>query len=91
MCGGVGSVRRAQGVNTNNVTDMSGMFYECSSLKEINLSNFNTDNITNMKSMFYGCSRDLHKKIISENKNIKKEAFYDIVRCYNHDSDDLLG
>jgi len=76
---------------TDNVTNMSGMFNECSSLKEINLSNFNTDNITNMKSMFYGCSRDLHKKIISENKNIKKEAFYDIVRCYNHDSDDLLG
>ena len=70
---------------------MSLMFQICHSLKELNLSHFNTDNVTNMKSMFYGCSRDLQKKIISENKNIKKEAFYDIVRCYNHDSDDLLG
>ena len=35
---------------------MSGMFYECSSLKELNLSNFNTNNVTNMSHMFYGCS-----------------------------------
>ena len=32
------------------------MFYECSSLKDINLSNFNTNNVTNMNCMFYGCS-----------------------------------
>ena len=28
--------------NTDNVTNMSYMFYKCYSLKEINLSNFNT-------------------------------------------------
>ena len=66
--------------NTNKVNNMRFMFHGCSSLKEINLSNFNTDSVTNMRSMFYGCSRDLQKKIISENKNIKKEAFYDSVR-----------
>ena len=32
------------------------MFYGCSSLKELNLSNFNTNNVTNMGYMFYGCS-----------------------------------
>ena len=31
---------------------MSGMFYECSSLKELNLSNFNTSNVVNMSGMF---------------------------------------
>ena len=35
---------------------MSGMFYGCSSLKELNLNNFNTNNVTNMRYMFYGCS-----------------------------------
>ena len=35
---------------------MSGMFYECSSLKELNLSNFNSNNVTIMSSMFEGCS-----------------------------------
>ena len=61
--------------NTNNVTNMNGMFYDCSSLKQINLSNFNINNNTMMKAMLYGCSNDLKNKIISENKNIKDEAF----------------
>ena len=35
--------------------DMSYMFQGCSSLKDINLSNFNTSNVTNMSWMFNGC------------------------------------
>ena len=56
---------------------MSWMFNGCSSLKELNLNNFNTNNVTNMSGMFSGCSDDLKRKIKSENKNIKDEAFYD--------------
>ena len=32
------------------------MFFECSSLTNINLSNFDTNNVTNMEHMFSGCS-----------------------------------
>ena len=32
------------------------MFYGCSSLINIDLSNFNTNNVTNMNRMFFGCS-----------------------------------
>ena len=32
------------------------MFYGCSSLTSINLSNFDTSKITNMNYIFYGCS-----------------------------------
>ena len=32
------------------------MFYNCSSLNSLNLSNFNTNNVINMKSMFCDCS-----------------------------------
>ena len=35
---------------------MWGMFYNCSSFANINLSNFNTQNVTDMSSMFYNCS-----------------------------------
>ena len=35
---------------------MSCMFTGCSSLKELNLSNFNTNNVTDMRYMFDGCS-----------------------------------
>ena len=43
-------------IKTDYVTDMSGMFYGCSSLTNLDLSGFKTDNVTNMKSMFSGCS-----------------------------------
>ena len=35
---------------------MDGMFSRCSSLKELNISNFNTINVTDMGYMFSGCS-----------------------------------
>ena len=35
---------------------MKNMFYECSLLKSIDLSNFDTSSVTTMESMFYTCS-----------------------------------
>ena len=35
---------------------MGDMFDCCSSLKELNFSNFNTNNVTDIGYMFYGCS-----------------------------------
>ena len=43
-------------LNTDEVTDMSFMFYSCNKLTSLNLSSFNTSNVAKMKSMFYGCS-----------------------------------
>ena len=40
---------------TNKVTDMSGMFVNCSKLKELDLSTFYTSNVTNMQKMFNNC------------------------------------
>lgn len=42
-------------LNTSKVTNMSGMFCDCSSLKTIDLSHFNTANVTDMNRMFYYC------------------------------------
>ena len=39
-----------------NLEKTDYMFYGCSYLTNINLSNFNTQNVNNMSSMFYGCS-----------------------------------
>ena len=41
--------------NTSNVTNMSWMFYGCSSLSSLDLSTFNTSNVTDMGWMFFGC------------------------------------
>ena len=42
--------------NTSNVTNMSHMFSDCSSLTSLDLGSFNTANVTNMVGMFYKCS-----------------------------------
>ena len=48
---------------------MSYMFYNCKSLKELNLSNFNTQNVTNMFCMFECC--ESLKELNLSNFNIK--------------------
>ena len=44
-----------KGSNTSNVTNMNSMFYGCSGLKSLDLSNFDTSKVTNMGSMFSAC------------------------------------
>ena len=51
------------------------MFNKCSSLKEINLSNFNTNNVTKMISMFSGCS--LLEELNISNFNTNNATYYD--------------
>ena len=60
-------------INTNNVTDMSMMFNECSSLKKLNISNFNTNNVKYMNLMFDGCPKGLKNNIITNDEKIKEE------------------
>ena len=43
-------------INTNDLNKMAGMFLNCSSLKEIDLSNFTTQKVINMSSLFYNCT-----------------------------------
>ena len=43
-------------LNTEKVTDMSYMFYYCSSLTSLDVTHFNTANVRNMERMFYCCS-----------------------------------
>lgn len=43
-------------LNTSNVTDMSDMFSECTSIKVLYVDNFNTSNVTDMSYMFAGCT-----------------------------------
>ena len=43
-------------IGTEKVTDMSYMFCDCSSLKELKLDNFNTKNVEIMEEMFSNCT-----------------------------------
>ena len=48
---------------------MDEMFRNCSSLKELNLSNFNTNNVTDISYMFYGCSQLKELNLTNFNTN----------------------
>ena len=50
-----GEVEGCQNLKTDNVTNMSGMFYEAK-LANPNVSNWNTANVTDMKNMFFGAA-----------------------------------
>ena len=45
-----------KGSNTSNVTNMKEMFYTCSVLTSLDVSNFDTSKVTNMESMFGSCN-----------------------------------
>lgn len=42
--------------DTSQLESMNSMFWNCSSLKEINLNSFNTTNLRGMAYLFYGCN-----------------------------------
>ena len=44
-----------QYLNTENVTDMSKMFWGCGRLQKLDLSKFDTSNVIDMNNMFWGC------------------------------------
>ena len=45
-------------MDTSNVLDIGGLFYNCSSLEELpDLSKLNTSKVIIMNSIFYGCEK----------------------------------
>ena len=50
------SITGIEYLNTSEVTSMSYMFYNCSSLTSLDVTNFDTSNVTNMIGMFAYCS-----------------------------------
>jgi len=55
-CSDILSFDGIENLRTENVTDMSCMFMNCTSLKNLNLNPLNTENVINMTNMFAGCT-----------------------------------
>ena len=54
-CTDLTTIEGIEYLNTENVTNMSYMFWRCSTLTTLDVSKFDTKNVTNMISMFSGC------------------------------------
>ena len=52
---GLTAIEGLQNLNTSNVTDMGGMFADCSALTSLDLKNFNTSEVKRMDGMFSIC------------------------------------
>jgi surface protein len=68
-CGKLTNLSNLDKLDTHSCTTMIMMFYNCSSLENLNVSNFITSNVTNMSSMFSGCSRLKNIDVSSFNTN----------------------
>ena len=61
-----------QYLNTSNVANMNGMFWGCSSLTSLDLSNFNTEKVNDMYGMFSDCKSLTNLDLSNFNtKNVK--------------------
>ena len=61
--------------------DMSDMFRECSSLKELNLNNFKADNVTDICCMFSGCTSLKELNLTNFNTNNVTDMRWMFVGC----------
>ena len=55
-CNNLTTIEGIEYLNTENVTNMGGMFYNCCALTSLNLTSFNTAKVESMSCMFYNCS-----------------------------------
>ena len=76
-------------LNTEQVTDMSNMFYGCSALTSLDLSNFNTAKVRDMSYMFSDCSALSSLDLSNFNTAIVTNMSYMFFNCANLSSLDL--
>ena len=90
-CSSLASIAGLENLNTDNVTDMSYMFYGCSSLTSLDLSNLKTDNLTDMSCMFRECSNLTNLNLSSFKTDNVTDMSWMFYECSSIKSLDLSG
>ena len=49
------TIRGLENINLTNITDLSGLFYQCWALTSVDLSSLDTSNVTDMSDLFLEC------------------------------------
>jgi surface protein len=78
-------------LKTDHVTDMSGMFFGCSRLENLDLSGFNTGKVTDMSYMFFECSRLENLDLSGFNTGNVTDMSYMFNGCSSLENLDLSG
>ena len=88
-CSTLETISGLEYLNTENVTNMYRMFYECNKLSSLDLSKFNTEKVTDMSRMFSGC-QNLSSLDLSKFNTEKVEGMISMFEdCKNLSSLDL--
>ena len=82
-CENLREIEGIENLNTENVTDMAGMFSGCSRLTSLNVSNFNTENVTDMSNMFCLCSGLTSLDVSNFNTENVTDMSYMFDGCFN--------
>ena len=66
-CKNLTEIKNLENLYTNECITMFGMFYKCTSLKNIDLRSFDTSNVRDMSYMFYECKNLTNLNLIGWN------------------------
>lgn len=85
------AVKGTENVNTENVTDMSGLFQGCLRLESIDLSTWDTSNLEIMESLFWGCNKLKSVNVSTWNTSKVTNMFGIFCQCESLESVDVAG
>ena len=74
----------------DDITNCQNMFYKCTTITEINLSNFNTSQVTSMSYMFEGCSSLISLNLSNINTSLVTSMSNMFKSCSSLTSLDLI-
>lgn len=78
-------------LKTDNVTNMSGMFYSCSRLTELDVTGFKTDRVKDMSTMFASCSVLTSLDVKGFKTDSVTNMHYMFANCHGLSNIDLSG
>ena len=85
------NIEGIENLKTDSVTNMSNMFYNCTSLTTLDVTGFNTQNVTNMYQMFCYCSGLTSIDLSSFNTENVTNMGGMFTACWNLTSLDVKG
>lgn len=74
-------INHIENFKTYQTTNMEDLFYDCSSLSQLDLSHFDTANVTNMRCMFYNCKNISSLDLSSFNTSNVVDMSYMFYHC----------
>ena len=89
-CSELTDIEGIENLNTENVTNMRGMFFNCPNLSSLDLTNFSTGNVTDMNAMFGYCQLS-SLDLTSFNTANVTNMYMMFISCQNLSSLDLTS